>query len=302
MKMKTIFSKGPVCALAGAIFCTWAIGLSGCAGLKMSPQRGSEEIKPSAVLPVPGGRTGKGGAMLLVAEVKNVDGEARDFSCRWRVINQESSKSFFIDIKSAATAPIYLALDPGVYKTGRLGCGISKVWEIDDVFQQGFRVEDGSVSYIGKLIFEFKGNDLQTVRKASRAESAKSFAAAVDASPIKDQAVISGFTGRKIEAAMVASGVQEGFDVYAKGTKDANKVLEPLLVQLKSCAKDNSPADPLRFGRLEYTAMYKDGRFNEMTSRQDANGFSDQLRSCVERGMMAFHPGAKNEIEVRVRY
>jgi len=285
--------------LVGALL---SLLVTGCVTVRTAEKRGGAETPVASVMPVPSARTGKGGAVLLIAEVKHTDDGNPDLVCRWRMINQESGRSFFLDVK-AGSPRVYTQLDPGTYKAGRLGCGIARVWDIDDVFKEGFRVEDGLVSYLGKLVFEFKKNELDTVRKASRTESAKAFVSALSSTPAANQGVISGFTGRRIERGMVeGSGAQEGFDVYAKGTGEANQLLEPLVNHLRNCAKDSSAQDPLRFGRLEYVAVYKDGRFNEMKARNDSNGFSDKLRSCVERGMMAFHPTAKNEIEVRVRY
>lgn len=289
-----------------ALFCgaAAAIGSLGCVTVRTAESRGGEQVKTEHVLPVPSSRLGKGpGAILIVAELKAFEGGEQDFECRWRMIHQETNKSYFLTLK-AGKSEVFSQMEPGTYKTGRLGCGVAKVWGIDDVFKEGFRVEDGSVSYLGKLTFEFKNTELETIRKSSRTESARAFAAAVNATPAIAMPVISGFTGRRIEPAMVEGGeaLREGFDVYAKGVTDFKTQLDPLVSALQVCAKDDSTRDPLRFGRLEYIAVYKDGRFNEMKSRRETNGFSDRLRSCVERGMMAFHPGAKSELEVRVRY
>jgi hypothetical protein len=278
--------------------------VAGCVTVRTAEPRGGDTIAGSSVMPVPSARLGKGpGAVLVVAEIKEVEKLDPGFECRWRVINQETSKSYFITL-NASSPQVFTQLDPGTYKTGRLGCGVSRVWDINDVFKDGFHVEHGAVSYLGKLFFEFKNGELETVRKATRVESARAFASAMNETPASVMPAISGFTGRKVEPAMVDSGeaLRNGFDVYAKGFDDAGRQLESLVTHLKSCEQEESVRDHLRFGRLEYIALYKLGRFNEMKSRRETNAFSDKLRSCVERGMMAFHPTGKDDLEVRVRY
>ena len=279
-----------------------AFGLTGCETVSTAPERGGENIQTKNVLPVPASRAGQGdGAVLLIAELKGT-GLANDAACRWRFINTENKKSYFVNVKAGQNT-VFEKLDPGTYKTGRLGCGISKVWDLDDVFKEGFRIEAGQISYIGRLSLEFKNGNLDTVRKVPRADSAQAFTQAASSINPEGMTYISGFTGKPIDRKMIESGENlEGFDVYAKGISDPQKTLEPLINSLKTCAKDEGVADPLRFGRLEYTALYKQGRFAEMKDRQEANGFSDRLRSCVERGIMAYHPPAKTDIEVRVRY
>jgi len=255
-------------------------------------------------MPVPSSSLGKGpGAILLVAELKQAEKLDPGFECRWRVIHQETGKSYFIAL-AAGSPQVFTQLEPGAYKTGRLGCGVSRVWDVDDVFKDGFRVEHGAVSYLGKLSFEFKNGELDTVRRATRVESARAFTSAMDGTPASVMPAISGFTGRKVEPSMVDSGevLRNGFDVYAKGFEDAGKQLESLVTHLKTCEQEESVRDHLRFGRLEYIALYRNGRFNEMKNRRETNAFSDKLRSCVERGMMAFHPTGKTDLEVRVRY
>ncbi len=293
---------GRIHLLAASLVLTGAV--AGCVTVRTAEPRGGGAIAGSTVMPVPSSRLGKGpGAVLLVAEIKQVEKIDPNFECRWRVIQQETGKSYFITL-NASNPQVFTQLETGSYKTGRLGCGISRVWDVDDVFKEGFRVENGAVSYLGKLVFEFKKGELDTVRKASRVESARAFAAAMNATPASVMPAISGFTGRKIEPSMVDSGesLRNGFDVYAKGFDDVGKQLESLVTHLKTCEQEESVSDHLRFGRLEYVALYKDGRFNEMKTRKETNGFSDKLRSCVERGMMAFHPAGKTELEVRVRY
>ena len=288
----------------GAVFAC-IVGLTSCSTVATAPQREAKQIKTRSVMPVPASRgADESGGVLLVAEFQGIEeDELADMSCRWRVIQEESGKSFFIPIKPSEPAS-FAALEPGRYRTGNMGCGLARVWDLDDVFKQGFLVEEGRASYLGKLIFAFEGSrSLDTVKKATRVESASALSSGRAALPNPNMEIVSGFTGRKIDMAIVDSGnLREGFDVRATGISTGVRALDPLVASLKTCANEETARDPLRFGQLEYVAIYRKGRFSEMKDRQESNALSDRLRSCVERGIMAFHPAASSEIEVRVKY
>lgn len=272
--------------------------LAGCETLRTAPQRGDEPIQTKAILPVPGTRTGDG-AVLLVAEVKGEDLDS-EMVCRWRVVNEKTAKSYFLSIK-ANDPYVFAQLDAGTYKTGRLGCGISRVWDVDQVYKSGFKVEAGRASYLGKLVFNFNGRALESVHKSSKTESTQAMNPAIEATPAKGMEVISAFTAEPVGRGVATSEARDGFDVFAKGVDNPSVALEPLVVNLKKCAKAEVDNDANSQGSLEYVALYKGSRFSEMKSR-DAKGLSDGFRSCVERTMMAFHPEAKSDVELRVRF
>lgn len=275
---------------------------AGCATIRTAEVRGNEIIETRHLLPIPASRAEEGtGLALLAFEIRGVEGEGR--SCRWRMINKETGKGYFIKIDSNARYAL-AQLDPGEYQAGRFGCGIGRVWNLDETFKNGFRVEEGTLSYLGKLHFEFSEKDLETIRHASRSDSAWAFIRATEAEGVENWPAISAFTGKPIDRSMVERGeVRDGFDVFARGISNPSTALAPLIADLKSCVQREGGVDPLRFGYLEYTALYRQGRFSEMKDRIEANGFSDRLRACVERGIMALHlPEKEREVEVRVRY
>lgn len=277
--------------------------LSACQSVKTSPQRGAEEIATKTILPVAASKVGKGqGAVAIAIEWRGVEKAGLDgVTCRWRVIENETRQSTFINVRIQDNLA-FARLPSGQYQTARLGCGVGRVWELDGIFKEGFQVEASQVSYLGKLIFEFKGREMDTVRKASRAENASAFESVLEAARRENMNVISGFTGRQIDRQMIEAGeLKENFDVHVTGKGASVQTVEPLMKVLRSCANSEGSRDPLRFGKLDYTAVYRQGRFSEMKERREQNAFSDQLRACVERGMMAFHPGLQ-EIEIRVQY
>ena len=278
--------------------------LTGCQHHEPGTPRGSDPIETKTVMPVAKERSTSGdGGLLVVTEFRGRDAAGlKDTSCRWRMINKDSGKSFFVTLAPESPAS-FASLPSGTYLTGRLGCGINKVWDLDKIFKDGFTVEAGRVSYIGKLTFEFQGKQMKEVKKGTRTESAQALASAITSVPTGSGDLVSGFTQRPITAAMYQGiATSEGFDIQAAGLKNAASVLEALARNLKTCANTETAADPLRIGRIEYVGLYRQGRFNEMKNRTDENAFSDRMRACVEQGMMKFQSADKGEFEIRVRY
>ncbi len=280
--------------LAGLLFSV------GCATIRTAEVRGNETIDTRRFLPVPASRSQEASGLVLLAyEMRGETARA----CRWRVIHKGTGKSYFIQIEPGTTYTL-TEIEPGEYEATRFGCGIGRVWNLDETFKKGFLVEEGKISYLGKLVFDFDEGELQVIRRASRAASAVAFVSAVEAERLGNWPAISAFTGKPISRTMVENAeVRDGIDVVARGLSDPSTSLAPLLADLKACVRREGGVDPLRFGYLEYTALYRGGRFAEMKDRVEANGFSDRLRACVERGIMALHlPEKDKDVEVRVRY
>jgi hypothetical protein len=275
--------------------------------VKTSSERGSESVQSSTVMPVPSQRSKMTGAGAVVAfQFENAEKIVPASGCRWRLINKDNGKSYFVDLKGPnnnQSGAGYAALSPGHYESGRFGCGLTKVWDLAGVFKEGFRVQDGSISYLGKLTFIFKNGDFSEVRKNNRAESAAAFVSAADAAP-SDAPMISGFTMMPIskEMAQASAGTSGGFEAFGQGLKDGGRSLEPLLEQLKSCESKSSASDPLRMGQLEYTAAFSKGNFRQFKARKDNNALSDAFRDCVTARISEFRPSSQSDLEIRVRY
>ncbi|HVK62666.1 MAG TPA: hypothetical protein VM432_14000 [Bdellovibrionales bacterium] len=275
------------------------IAAAGCATIETSPQRGTASVNTQTVLPVPGTRgqsetAGAAFAYQFVGSNLPADGQ-----CRVRFIQKKSGKSFFVTIaagQSAAFAP----LEPGIYDVGRLGCGITRVYEMTDLYPEGFQVESNKASYLGKLIFKFDGKDLTEVNKAGRSASAAAFSEVSSVVPV-GTSIISAFTLAPITNEMASEGsTTDGFSVRAKGMEGPS--LNTLLSDLQRCEKNVAKADPLRFGTLDYVAAYKAGRFSEFKERRDTNAFPEMLKDCVTETLSAFTPPAKAAVEIRVIY
>ena len=270
----------------------------------LSGPRANESIETKSVMPVASehSKDGTGGVLFSVEFKDRQAAGLADTNCRWRMINKSTSQSYFVEMPATATS-FFGQLPPGTYGTGRLGCGIKRVWDLDHVFNGDFKIQEGKVSYLGKLIFDFQGSVLREVRKGSRSESAQALRGALNIVPQGAGELISGFTGRTIAPGMYQSlESQEGFDIQAEGLKNAAAALEPMAKTLKGCANTESPSDPLRMGHLEYVMLYKQGKFNQTRERHDENTFSDRFRTCVEHGAMSFQARDKSDFTVKIRY
>ncbi len=276
-----------------------AVTLGGCAVVKTAPERGPATLNTETIMPVPKNR--KGSQDSGVAFSYKFEGSTlpTDGTCRIRFVKKDSGKSFLLTLKSVETAA-FLALDPGQYEAGRMGCGLTRVYEMSDLYPNGFRVEAGKASYLGKLLFKFTGKDLTEVNKASRSESALGFTEVSGIVP-PGTSIISAFTLIPITQEM-AGGVEStgGFSVRAKGVE--GPTLTGLLSDLQGCEKQVAKADPLRFGTLDYTAAYDAGRFSDFKERRDTNAFPEELRTCISQTLSAFKPASKKSVEIRVTY
>jgi hypothetical protein len=263
------------------------LSLSACDTVRTAPQRGNEKIDTGSMYPVPSGRGSREDSGLVLAYefiTPNGDHLDQDGKCRMRLVETSAHKSYFLELdKSKAAA--YVALPPGHYETLRLGCGISKTWDVGDIFKGGFQVQAGSVSYAGKVSFVFSKNELQVVERASRKMHASGYSSAVAVAP-SGQRMVSAFNLVPLTDEMATEGANAtGFDVNAKGLASGPQ-LNSLLGQLRQCEPKSK--DPLQFGRLDYTATYKAGRFADFSSKRDTNAFNDQFRSCVQETLTAF--------------
>lgn len=276
------------------------IALTACETVQTAPQRGNEKIDTGTMYPVPAGRGSREDSGLALAYefiTPNGDRLSDDGICRLRLVETSSRKSYFMQLDKSKSAS-YVALPPGHYETVRLGCGIAKTWDVGDIFKGGMQVQAGSVSYAGKLSFVFQKNALQVVERSSRKMHATGYRDALAVAP-SGQRLVSAFNLVPLTDEMASEGANaSGFDVNAKGLPSGPQ-LNSLLGQLRQCEPKSK--DPLQFGRLDYTAQYKAGRFSDFSSKKDANAFSDGFRSCVQDTLTAFRPPA-GDVEIRVVY
>lgn len=305
-------------ALVSLLIGFWgsAAVLTGCQIIRTSSERGGEEIQTRSVLPVPAARrlSENAGGALLAYDIQSRASPRRtvsDGECRLRVENLETKKTAFFDLKSDQTAS-YVELEPGRYNLRRLGCGFARIWDLEGFYHGGFVVRPGTVSYLGKLVFDFEDFDkgeLGVIRKVSRLESAEAFERArgsVNGSP----AFISAFTGAPLVTGQGEGTERESFDVFVQGYEagrlSPERVLAPLMSRLQECANQTAKTDPLQFGQLEITAVYRGGVFQSFKDERNRSALAAELITCVETALRKFRPKAsgapRGDLEVRVRY
>lgn len=277
-----------------------ALLASACTGLKTAPERGGDDV--GSLAPVAAATKTSGASGILLGVHFNDPARSLGSSeCRLRVENQTTKKDTFVDLKPGEPG-VYEALVPGHYMVRRLGCGLGKVWNLEELFPSGFDVQPGRVSYLGEVRFDFKKGQLTTVRNSSRTESAEILPNLLKRAPAGAQdRLVSGFTDKAITQDMMTGAPREGFDVFALGVRDPDRILAPVLESLKTCGNQAAVRDPLRFGQLEYVAVYRQGQFVEIRDRIDKNAFSDTFRSCIEQALRDFQPNVPGEVRVRTR-
>lgn len=278
-----------------------SVAISGCALIRTAPERGSEEIQP--MVPVQKAKAKKGDATgaLFVAEFRGAESVIGREGCRLRVINRQTNKNAFIELRPGEAS--YTALAPGVYDTRRLGCGLSKLWDLTGLFSSGFTVEPGNVSYLGKAIFIFKDGNLAEIKRAARVDSGEALNLALEKVPSGAQdTIISGFTSRPITREMREGSLREGFDVFGRGAKEPEKTLKPLIDNLMACASEAGKTDPVRIGSVKIVAEYTGGKFVKFKEESGENAFSSELIACIKASHERFAPDVMTFLEVRTLY
>lgn len=285
--------------LKSTAFVLAAIALSSCTTIQTAPQRGTAAVNTEKFMPVPKTRGEGLDSGVVFAYQFQGTGVPADGACRMRIIKKDTGRSFIVTLQTSVNAA-FAPLEPGIYEAGRLGCSVTRLYEMTDLYPQGFEVRAGQVGYLGKLIFKFDGKNLIEVNKAGRSESAASYET-VSAIIPPGAALVSAFTLAPLTNEMASEGSNSnGFNVRAKGIQGPS--LDTLLSELQRCEKNVAKADPLRFGTLDYTATYKSGRFADFKERRDTNAFPEMLRDCVSETLSKFQPEAKSAVEIRVVY
>ena len=263
-----------------------------------SAEVSNDEMSPPQMTNVQN-RAGDGG-VLIAYKFSGDRSMVPSGGCRLKLQNMTTSKTYFVSLKPTQMSA-YKELPPGRYFGTRLSCKTTKIWNLDSLFADGFGVEAGKVSYVGKVMFEFDKGDLADFHHSSRAEGRNAFFTAQNTF-VDDPKFISGFTKKPLTQEMVGTDTLEGFDVYAKGTNDPQGTLDPLMRKLNTCSKDVVKQDPLRFGDFKYIATYKDKKITNLDKEDDNHALSSDFMNCVENSMRAFHPNVAAGLEVQVRF
>jgi hypothetical protein len=277
-------------SVTGAVACTTTV--------QTAPERGSEKVETASILPVPQGRGTNGDSGVFLAYAFQGTPNVSENGCRLRLIEMSTRKSTFMNVRPGTTAA-FVALQPGKYQTGNMGCTLTRVYDLKDILPGIIEVQPGSASYAGKLNFVFTGKDLTEVKRASRTEIAAAYAQALSVVP-QGMPIVSAFSLTPLSNDMASEGAaSKGWDVRGQGLK-SGPALDGLLANLQKC--EQQAGDPLRFGSLDYKAAYNGGRFTEFKNQKDVNAFPESFKTCVTSTLSSFRPPAKGAVEIQVIY
>ncbi len=206
-----------------------------------------------------------------------------DSGCRLRMRQRESGDTVLLKID--AKNPVSLqALKPGTWDAKRLGCGLTRVWDLEGLMREGFVVKAGSMSVIGWFVFEFDDRTLVTVREGGRKENtamALQLRSVAGGWPASASTLISGFSGKEIPAAVKLEARDEVVRVKATSLRDSDAKLLPLLNRFQGCASQGMKVDPLRAGTLRLEVSYKAGKFNGAKTSGNDHALRDDLVQCI---------------------
>lgn len=212
-----------------------------------------------------------------------------DAGCRLRVRHRESGDTVLMKIDPKTPVTIQ-SLKPGTWDAKRLGCGLTRIWDLEGLFRDGFVVKENSISVIGWFVFEFDQRTLTTVREGGRQENT-ALAQQLRGGWSGSSKLISGFSGKPIPSHLESR--DEIVRVKATGLKNSDELLRPLLTRFQDCASAGMKVDPLRAGTLKMEATYKGGVFQGAKSVIHDHALRDDLVQCIVQAHETFAiPGA----------
>lgn len=201
-----------------------------------------------------------------------------DAGCRLRVRHRESGDTLLLKIDPKVPVSVQ-SLKPGTWDAQRLGCGLTRVWDLEDLFRDGFTVKANSVSVIGWFLFEFDDRTLVTVREGGREENTRLAGQLRSVWPAGAASLVSGFSGKPLPATIDIR--DEIVRVKSVGLADSDEVLKPLLARFQSCAGVGMKLDPLRAGTLRMSVKYKAGVYDGVKSSSAEHALRDDLVQCL---------------------
>jgi hypothetical protein len=206
-----------------------------------------------------------------------------DSGCRLRMRQRETGDTVLLKIDAKNPVSIQ-ALKPGTWDAKRLGCGVTRVWDLEGLMREGFVVKHGSISVIGWFVFEFDERRLVTVREGGRKENtamAVQLRTVSGGWPSNASTLISGFSGKVIPAASKLEARDEVVRVKALSLRDSDTKLLPLLNRFQGCASQGMKVDPLRSGTLKIEVTYKEGKYVGSKTSGGDHALRDDLVQCI---------------------
>lgn len=221
-----------------------------------------------------------------------------DSGCRLRVRHRQSGDTVLLKID--AKKPVSLqALKPGTWDAKRLGCGLTRIWDLEGLFTDGFQVKADSLSVIGWFVFEFDERTLKTVREGGRDENTR-LASQLLAGWSGGSSLISGFSGKSLPRHVEVR--DEIVRVKATGLKNSDELLRPLLTRFQSCASQAMKVDPLRAGLLKMEVSYKNGQYAGAKTGLGEHAMRDDFMQCLLQAHESFQVAGSGDFLLETSY
>lgn len=221
-----------------------------------------------------------------------------DSGCRLRVRHRESGDTVLLKIDPRIPVSVQ-SLKPGTWDAKRLGCGLTRIWDLEGLFRDGFVVKSESISVIGWFVFEFDERTLVTVREGGRRENI-SLAQQLRGGWSGASTLISGFSGKPIPLRLDTR--DEIVRVKATGLKNSDALLQPLLARFQNCASAGMKVDPLRAGALKMEATYKAGAFTGARTLSQDHALRDDLVQCILQAHETFSVPGGGDFTLETSY
>lgn len=223
--------------------------------------------------------------------------------CRLRVRHRESGDTVLLKLDGRVPVSIQ-QLKPGTWDAKRLGCGLTRIWDLEDLFRDGFVVKQDSISVIGWFVFAFDERTLVTVREGGREENTRLAQQLVGSGPKAWPAgamkLVSGFSGKDLPSKIDLR--DEIVRVKASGLADSDRLLHPLLAQFQSCASAGMKVDPLRAGTLRLEVMYKGGKYDSVRTASAEHAMRDDFVACLVKAHEGYSVSGVGDFTLETTY
>lgn len=219
--------------------------------------------------------------------------------CRLRLRHRESGDTALLNIQAKTPVSIQ-TLKAGTWDAKRLGCGLTRIWDLEGLFTDGFVVKPDSISVVGWFVFEFDERTLKIVREGGREENTRLASQLQLGWGSMGSQLISGFSGKPLPAKLEVR--DEIVRVKATGLKNSDEILRPLLTRFQSCATQGIKVDPLRAGLLKIEATYKAGQFTGAKTGLGENALRDDLIQCILKAHEAFQVSGSGDFVLETTY
>ena len=218
------------------------------------------------------------------------DAELKDVPSCDATIESDSGEKYWFQMHQGRQ-DFRVPLKEGVYRITKMRClGL----EIQSYYKDSFTVMGGKVNYLGNIqISATRINKSVVVRTKITSTGLDEL---YDSLSGEEQAnLVFAFTSKSIDRQMIASS-----DTRLRyRVTFAGKAMPSIQPGFEKCLSKETLGAPMTMGRLDFTATYSNGSFQEMKNQVVATPMSDGFLECVEDTLKAVD-GDGGDFEISV--